>query len=83
MTPEIRPKDIRDIKEGINQEGREPLGCDSSRVSDHAVALRILQHEFGELTLPGEVEEMLLVRSCVFKPNMNIFGKLVFGFFLA
>ncbi|CCO32951.1 sterol 3beta-glucosyltransferase [Rhizoctonia solani AG-1 IB] len=74
MTPEIRPKDIRDIKEGINQEGREPIGCDSSKVSDHAVALRILQHEFGELTLPGEVEEMLLETDAALFRDVTILG---------
>ncbi|KDN36217.1 hypothetical protein RSAG8_10980, partial [Rhizoctonia solani AG-8 WAC10335] len=43
MTPEITPKDIQEIRDGVEGPG-EPLRCDPSEISDHAVALRILQH---------------------------------------
>ncbi|CAE6388704.1 unnamed protein product [Rhizoctonia solani] len=74
MTPEITPKDIQDIKEGMNQAAGEPLGCDPSKISDHAMALRILQHEFGELTLPGEVEEMILETDAALFRDVTIIG---------
>lgn len=54
ITPELRATDLP---------SSEPLSCDKHKpnVSDHAVALKVLQYEFGELTLPGEIEEMILV----------------------
>jgi hypothetical protein len=47
-------------------EASESIGaaftCDRAKMGDQAVALKVLQYEFGELTLPGETEEMILVR---------------------
>ncbi|CAE6528266.1 unnamed protein product [Rhizoctonia solani] len=73
MTPEITPKEIQDINEGMKEPG-EPLQCDPSKISDQAVALRILQHEFGELTLPGEVEEMILETDAALFRDVTIIG---------
>ncbi|KAH7334669.1 hypothetical protein B0J17DRAFT_86825 [Rhizoctonia solani] len=73
MTPEIRPKEIQDIKEGMKEPG-EPLQYDPSKISDQAIALRILQHEFGELTLPGEVEEMILETDAALFRDVTIIG---------
>ncbi|KAF8756555.1 Glycosyltransferase family 28 N-terminal domain [Rhizoctonia solani] len=74
MTPEITPKDIQDVKQEVAQQAGEPPRCDPSKISDHAVALRILQHEFGELTLPGEVEEMILETDAALFRDVTIIG---------
>ncbi|KAF8740502.1 Glycosyltransferase family 28 N-terminal domain, partial [Rhizoctonia solani] len=74
ITPEITPKDIQDVKQEVAQEAGGPLRCDPSKISDHAVALRILQHEFGELTLPGEVEEMILETDAALFRDVTIIG---------
>ncbi|CAE6456573.1 unnamed protein product [Rhizoctonia solani] len=74
MAPEITPKDTQEISDGLKTESGEPLRCDPSKVSDHAVALRILQHEFGELALPGEVEEMVLETDAVLFRDVTIVG---------
>ncbi|KAG8688081.1 hypothetical protein FRC11_006092 [Ceratobasidium sp. 423] len=74
MTPEITPKDVQDIREGMDKGLGRPLQCDPSKISDHAVALKILQHEFGELTLPGEVEEMVLETDAALFRDVTIIG---------
>ncbi|CAE6534369.1 unnamed protein product [Rhizoctonia solani] len=74
MTLDINPGDIQEIGDGVKMKPGEPLRCDPSKISDHAVALRILQHEFGELTLPGEVEEMVLETDGVLFRDVTIIG---------
>ncbi|KAJ1305985.1 hypothetical protein OPQ81_010700 [Rhizoctonia solani] len=74
MVPEIPSKDIQGIKEVMKRAPEEPLRCDPSKISDHAVALKILQHEFGELTLPGEVEEIILETDAALFRDVTIIG---------
>lgn len=52
----------------------EPFTCDPTQIADHAVALRLLQHEFGHLTLPGEVEEMVLEADAALFRDVTIIG---------
>ena len=75
ITPDMRTTDLPATETGTaDASDRQTFDCDKAKanISDHAVALRILQHEFGELTLPGEVEEMILV-------SLNYSGSLLSG----
>jgi hypothetical protein len=62
------------VEKEVAKGSEEHFKCDPTKVSDHAVALKILQHEFGELTQPGEVEEMILVRRTSNSRSIRIFG---------
>ncbi|KAG9088898.1 hypothetical protein FS749_001773 [Ceratobasidium sp. UAMH 11750] len=50
------------------------LTCDQAKIADHAVALKVLQYEFGELTLPGETEEMVLEADGALFRDVTIIG---------
>ncbi|KAG9093378.1 hypothetical protein FRC06_011543, partial [Ceratobasidium sp. 370] len=75
IASEMDPADLPKPKEGLDTAGAV-LTCDRARIADHAVALKVLQYEFGELTLPGETEEMILEADGALFRDVTIIGVL-------
>ncbi|KAG9121241.1 hypothetical protein FRC07_002884 [Ceratobasidium sp. 392] len=73
IAPEMDPKPKAGGALGLDTSGAA-LTCDQAKVADHAVALKVLQYEFGELTLPGETEEMILEADGALFRDVTIIG---------
>ncbi|QRW12822.1 glycosyltransferase family 1 protein [Ceratobasidium sp. AG-Ba] len=66
--------DLADPAMSKPEASRPVLTCDQAKMGDHAVALRVLQYEFGTLTLPGETEEMILEADGALFRDVTIIG---------